>query len=244
MQLKPIAIPAIAICLLSILYVTRATADSLTYTYDDLNRLKRAQHSDGTVVDYDYDEVGNRLTKDIYRPPVADFSASAYTGNAPMNVTLTDISTGNITSWTWNFDDNSTPGNQQITSHVFETVKTYNVTLTVSNPAGTSTITKSINSQPCQNAPVKILGKPTTYSTLQLAYNQAVSGDTIQVHARLLTDSLNANGNANGNISVSLEGGHVCEFTFNPPGVTKLQGSITTATSGGTLTIRDFILQN
>ena len=33
------------------------------YTYDKLNRLKRTDYSDGTFVEYTYDDMGNRLTK-------------------------------------------------------------------------------------------------------------------------------------------------------------------------------------
>lgn len=38
-------------------------AETIDYVYDDLNRLIGAYYSDGTVVDYTYDEVGNRLEK-------------------------------------------------------------------------------------------------------------------------------------------------------------------------------------
>jgi hypothetical protein len=39
---------------------------------------------------------------------------------------------------------------------------------------------------------------------------------------------------------VTVEGGYNCEFTANP-GATYLKGSITT--SAGTLTVKDFVLQ-
>jgi YD repeat-containing protein len=32
----------------------------LTYTYDDLGRLETVTYDDGSVVEYDYDETGNR----------------------------------------------------------------------------------------------------------------------------------------------------------------------------------------
>lgn len=35
--------------------------ETIIYQYDDLNRLKGVEYGDGTVITYDYDEVGNRL---------------------------------------------------------------------------------------------------------------------------------------------------------------------------------------
>ena len=40
--------------------------------------------------------------------PAADFSASATLGFDPMTVQFTDISTGPVTGWTWNFGDGGT----------------------------------------------------------------------------------------------------------------------------------------
>ena len=50
-------------------------ADSVTYTYDALNRLTQAKYSNGTTIDYTYDAAGNRLTQVVTKgpaqPPVA-----------------------------------------------------------------------------------------------------------------------------------------------------------------------------
>ncbi len=40
-------------------------AETVIYNYDDLNRLKWVQYGDGTIIEYSYDEVGNRAEKDI-----------------------------------------------------------------------------------------------------------------------------------------------------------------------------------
>ena len=52
---------------LAILFVTmQAFAQSTnTYEYDNLNRLTKVTYADGTVVQYTYDNVGNRLTKTV-----------------------------------------------------------------------------------------------------------------------------------------------------------------------------------
>jgi RHS repeat-associated protein len=39
-----------------------SNAGTTTYIYDELDQLKKETHADGTIYDYTYDEVGNRLT--------------------------------------------------------------------------------------------------------------------------------------------------------------------------------------
>lgn len=48
-----------------LLAVVSSFADSISYTYDDLNRLQKITYGDGTVIEYTYDEVGNRTQKKI-----------------------------------------------------------------------------------------------------------------------------------------------------------------------------------
>ncbi len=74
--------------------------------------------------------------------PIAAFSASPTSGNAPLNVTFTDKSTGTPTAWKWTFGDgtNSTIKNP---THKYSKAGNYTVALTVSNSAGSSTTTKT-----------------------------------------------------------------------------------------------------
>ena len=70
--------------------------------------------------------------------PTADFRASPTSGPAPLTVQFTDMSTGGPTGWAWDFGDGATssvanPG------HSYPTPGTYDVSLTVSNGAGTDT---------------------------------------------------------------------------------------------------------
>lgn len=51
--------------LLQIILCTPCLAESVNYTYDDLNRLTRAEYGNGTAISYSYDEVGNRTQKYI-----------------------------------------------------------------------------------------------------------------------------------------------------------------------------------
>jgi PKD repeat protein len=74
--------------------------------------------------------------------PVADFSASPTSGEAPLNVSFTDSSTGNPTSWSWDFGDGTT-STAQSPSHTYTTAGTYTVKLSASNGSGSDTKTRA-----------------------------------------------------------------------------------------------------
>ena len=73
--------------------------------------------------------------------PVADFSSSSTMGEVPWIVNFTDLSTGSISSWSWDFGD----GGSSILpnpSYEYATGGTYTVSLTVTGPGGSDTETK------------------------------------------------------------------------------------------------------
>ena len=74
--------------------------------------------------------------------PVADFTASAVTGYAPLAVTFTDRSAGVPTGWSWSFGDGGTATTRN-PSHTFAAAGTYTVALTVTNDLGTDTLTRA-----------------------------------------------------------------------------------------------------
>jgi len=73
--------------------------------------------------------------------PHADFIGTPLTGNAPLTVWFTDLSTGTITAWAWDFGDGGT-STQRNPVHTYQKQGTYKVRLTVSGPAGSNTLTK------------------------------------------------------------------------------------------------------
>jgi PKD repeat protein len=75
-------------------------------------------------------------------PPVADFSADETSGEAPLTVNFTDLSTGDITSYDWDFGDGN-GSTDASPSHVYSAAGTYTVSLMVSGPGGSSTETKT-----------------------------------------------------------------------------------------------------
>lgn len=76
--------------------------------------------------------------------PVASFTWTPQAPKAGDNVSFTDTSTGNPTSWTWNFGDNQT-STARNPSHIYTTAGTYTVTLTVTNSGGSNTTSRQIN---------------------------------------------------------------------------------------------------
>ena len=75
--------------------------------------------------------------------PVADFTASATTIDEGQNVTFTDTSSGNPTSWDWTFEG-GTPatGTAQNPTITYNIPGTYTVTLIAANGSGSDTETK------------------------------------------------------------------------------------------------------
>lgn len=76
-------------------------------------------------------------------PPQAVFSADPMSGPAPLTVNFTDLSTGSINQWLWQFGDgvvSSVPN----PTHTYENDGQYTVRLTVTGPEGSSYIEKTI----------------------------------------------------------------------------------------------------
>jgi hypothetical protein len=75
--------------------------------------------------------------------PVANFTANATNGAAPLTVQFTDNST-NVVEWAWDFDsDGITDSTEQNPIYTFTDGGTYTVSLTVKGPGGTVTETKN-----------------------------------------------------------------------------------------------------
>ncbi len=124
-------------------------------------------------------------------PPVASFSGTPTTGNAPMLVTFTDMTTNSPTSWAWDFGDGGT-STAQNPSYTYSTAGTYTVSLTATNACGTdqSVMTNYIT----VNA-----GGPVTGEGFILSRNPDFSTDdrvfsrTETIYMKLWTDVVNFN---------------------------------------------------
>jgi parallel beta-helix repeat protein len=105
---------------------------SLADVTDDIEGIARPQGAKHDAGCYE--------TEQSPAPPVADFSASPTSGNAPLAVQFTDQSTG-ATGWQWDFGDGSGSTGKN-PSHTYQNAGSYTVTLTASNAAGMSVKTR------------------------------------------------------------------------------------------------------
>ena len=86
----------------------------------------------------------------------ANFSGTPLAGCSPLVVQFTDLSTGPVTTWFWNFGNGNT-STLQNPAAVYVTPGTYTVTLTVSDGVGNNTLT--------QNAYITVFEGPTANFT-------------------------------------------------------------------------------
>jgi len=80
----------------------------------------------------------NYITVTTAGAPVAQFTATTTWGTARLTVPFTNTSTGNITSYAWNFGDGTTSTAANPTK-VYSTAGIYTVRLTVTGPGGSNT---------------------------------------------------------------------------------------------------------
>ncbi|MEY3052107.1 MAG: hypothetical protein RLY31_1892, partial [Bacteroidota bacterium] len=84
------------------------------------------------------------LVLPVFTPPTAAFVASPLAGCAGMTVSFTSVSSPNTTGWLWSFPGGTPASSAQENPVVtYTTPGVYNVTLTVSNPAGSNSATQS-----------------------------------------------------------------------------------------------------
>ena len=77
----------------------------------------------------------------LWPPPTADFTASPTSGVVPLAVNFTDLTTGNVDSWQWDFGDGQT-SMQQNPSHTYNNAGIYTVSLIASMQGSSDTMTK------------------------------------------------------------------------------------------------------
>ena len=73
--------------------------------------------------------------------PTAGFSGSPREVQVSLNVNFTDLSTGQVDSWSWTFGDDGT-SNEQNPSHPYDTTGYFTVSLTVTGPGGSDSETQ------------------------------------------------------------------------------------------------------
>jgi len=92
----------------------------------------------------------------------ADFSGTPLSGDAPLTVNFTDLSTGSPASWDWDFGDGSSHSTEQYPTHIYTVAGVYTVILSINGGASTKTQTDYIT----VNLVADLSGTPTTGKVL------------------------------------------------------------------------------
>jgi len=75
--------------------------------------------------------------------PIANFTADSTCGEGSLSVTFTDQSMGNVTGWSWDFENDGTvDSTDQHPTYTYDTPGTYTVKLEVSGPNDSDEVTK------------------------------------------------------------------------------------------------------
>ena len=116
--------------------IVDSTQQNPTYTYNTVGTYTvklTVTNSSGTnsITNTNYITVNNG-------EPVANFTATPTSGLAPLNVQFTDQSTGTVTGWAWDFNnDGIIDSTLQNPTYTYNTPGNYTVKLTVTNTKGT-----------------------------------------------------------------------------------------------------------
>jgi YD repeat-containing protein len=238
----------IAVMALFITSVLTSYSETTNYIYDELNRLIRVEYGDGSVVEYTYDKAGNRLAILDTRPPQG--SITAPTSTSSTNITLTLSCTDNVACTEMQF---SNDGSSWSELEPYNTTTAWTlicgdgqktVYVKFKDAAGNWSTTYQANivlDTGCPSSPGFVKVGENYFCTLQEAYDDSltISGSTIKSRAITFIETLTIDHN----ITVTLEGGYDCTFTINTGNMTSIRGIITTMVGGGTLTLRNFIIE-
>ena len=116
-----------------------AASNSLSLTGTFVVKFQQYDNYGLTTDGMTFDDI-NVISNEV--APVAAFTGTPTTGNAPLAVSFTDASSGAPTSWSWSFGDGGT-STVQNPSHNYTTSGTYTVTLTATNAFGSDGETKT-----------------------------------------------------------------------------------------------------
>jgi len=159
--------PANGIAPVTVAFTNTSTGTIATQSWDfgdgSTSTLQNATHGYTTAGNYTVvltvtdaaGSAGTSQTVSVYATPAASFTKSAATGVPPLTVTFTDTSTGNPTSWLWDFGDGTTSALRN-PSKTYSIAQNYTVTLTATNVAGSSSTSQVVMVSAVFAAPVTL----------------------------------------------------------------------------------------
>jgi len=152
---------ALIVAGLILLVACSAGAATITHEYDELNRLIRTIHPDGTIIEYTYDAAGNRLSAIKSNPsadiPTVQISANPATIQTGQSSTLSWTST-NATSCSIDQGIGSVDCNS---SKLVSPSVTTPYEITATGPGGTATSSVTVTVTPAAPLTVSITANPT-----------------------------------------------------------------------------------
>ncbi len=176
--------------------------------------------------------------------PYASFIADPVSGavGAPVAVQFTSTSTGNPTSYLWDFGDGLT-SSEQHPMHMYYAPGIYPISLTVANGAGEDTAIADYTVYACDNPYPVMLEGGGNYNGIMEAYNAAVTQGMNNVTLMLKAENLlEENLFFGDDVSVVLKGGYDCSFLNNNM-LTGILGPLTIAAeTTGSITISGIAL--
>jgi beta propeller repeat protein len=131
--------------------------------------------------DLDYDVYLYTLGKDM--PPLkADFSTNISTGDTPLTIRFSDLSTGSITGYRWDFGD-GTCSHEQNPVHSYTEYGTYTPVLIIHNPCQRDAVIKTdIICAGTAPVPVFAANRTCGVAPLTVSFNQSSSGSPSAFH--------------------------------------------------------------
>ncbi|OIP43224.1 MAG: hypothetical protein AUK25_01920 [Desulfobacteraceae bacterium CG2_30_51_40] len=151
----------------------------------------------------------------------AAFDAAPRAGSLPLMVTFTDQSSGEATSWSWNFGDGGVSSARNPV-HTYTAEGSYTVSLTACSGGECSTETRGnlISVAACANLPARIGN--TDYPAFLDAYESASPGDHILIQAMPVAGPVILNDP----LQFLLSAGFGCDYAGSPMGVTTVSGHL------------------
>lgn len=234
----------VALSILLFASLAKSYAETVEYIYDELNRLKRVEYGDGSVIEYTYDKAGNRLAILDTRPPQG--SITVPTSTSSTNITLTLSCTDNVACTEMQF---SNDGSSWSELEPYNTTTAWTlicgdgqkiVYVKFKDAAGNWSATYQANvvlDTGCVGSPGLVKVGDDYFCSLQEGYDCLTSsGSTIKSRAITITENLTLDHD----LTATIEGGYDCNFATHTGNTTSLRGMITTTASGGMITIKNF----